>query len=312
MTMAREWAILTTESAYGTLTDTPVLNTDYIALRLDQGNSLTIRKTPAQQVIRTHDTLNRRAFRHSERYSVGGTIRCLAYATHLPLLLPWALQPINGAQDSPWTTTEQPNDLASCTLDHTMEDSSGNLIKTRYSGLKVASGELVFNNQTDIGVLTLQVVGKSATTHSQTEPAYTAYPSDVYCLQDLTTFKIASATTNFRQFTVRWNNMLRSRYDEAATLSSCRMRGRDLDYEAVLLLKSSPARRTAFEGLTAQDCEFVWNNGSNTMTFDFNGNSYIDSIQPETTPLEDEFEQTLLLHSHYDGSAGTDLSLSFT
>jgi hypothetical protein len=310
--MAREALIWTVESAYGTIKTSPVLNTDYLPIRLSDGNSFTVRRAPIRQVINTADTNNLRAFVVSRRYQVLGQLKCLAYVGHMPLLLRWALQGINSGQTSPWTTTELPGDLASATLDHFIEDpSAGTVTKYRYTGMKVLSGEAVWNNETDIGMVTMQLVGKAATTHTQTEPADSDYPSNVYCLQDLTTIKIGSTTTNLSEFRVTWNNNLARRFDEAPTLNSCRLRGRNVDFGANLLYKIATDRRAAFTGQTAQDSEFVFTNGANTMGFDFAATNYISSLE-DALPLADDFTQMLGVEAFYDTTANTDLTLSFT
>jgi hypothetical protein len=310
--MAREFATLTIESAYGTIQTTPTINTQYVPLRLNEGNAITVRRTPVVQTVRTADTLNRRSFIVTERHMVEGQIKCLAYVPQMPLLLGWALTPINSGQTTPWTTTERPNDLASMTLDHAIEDPvSGTVTKYRYTGLKVRSGSLVFDNQTDMGVLTLDVVGKTTGSTTFSEPADTDYPSAVYCLQDLTTIKYGEATTNIRSLNLSWTNDMAARHDETASLSSCRMRGRTVDFSSALLYKISPDRRAAFIAQTVQDCEFVFTSGANTMTLEFAGTNYISGLNDQT-PLAEEFEQEITVGSFYDTTANTDFSLAFS
>jgi hypothetical protein len=311
--MAREALIVTTETAYGTIKTSPVLGTDYLAFRLHEGNSCTVRRRDIHQTFRTADAANRRALRISKRYAVEGQLKCLAYVSHMPLLLKWALELVNSGQTTPWTTTIRPGMLASMTLDHFLEDSTdGTIAKKRYTGCIVKSGSLVFNNDSDVGLLTLDIVGSTATTHTQTEPALSAYPTSAYCLQDLTTIKVGSATTNIKQLSLNWTNMVKPRWDESPYVTACRLFGRNIDHVAQVLYKDSPDRRGAYEALTVQDCEYVWTAGSNTMKFDFHGTSYFDSVPAESSPLDDDFEQTLTLHSHIDPTAGTDMTLTFT
>lgn len=310
--MAREWLIATIESAYGTIKSSPTVNTEYIPVRLSEDNSFTMRKVPIRQTIRTADTRNRRAFTLSKRTQYEGQLKCLAYVAHMPLICQWATSMINSGQSSPWTTTERPNDLASCTIDHAIEDpSAGTVTKTRYTGVKVASMEAVWDNQTDYGKVTLNLVGKTSTTHTQTEPADSDYPSAVYCLQDLTTIKFGSTTTNIRSFRLSVANTMAKHFDEAATLSYCRMKGRDVNFGSQLLYKIGTDRRDAFTALTAQDCEFTFTSGSNTMKFDFDNTNYIGSLE-DSLPLGDEFSQDMTVEAFYDTSVDGDLAVTFT
>lgn len=311
--MAREFATLTIESAYGTPTNAnATINTTYIPLRLNEGSAITVRRAPVVQTVRTADTLNRRSFIVNERHTVAGQIKCLAYVPQMPLLLGWALTPIDSGQTAPWTTTERPNDLASMTLDHAIEDPvSGTVTKYRYTGLKVRSGSLVFDNQTDMGVLTLDVVGKTTGSTTFSEPADTDYPAAVYCLQDLTTIKYGSSTTNIRSLSLSWTNDLAARHDESPGLASCRLRGRTVDFMSALLYKISPDRRDAFINQTVQDCEFEFTSGANTMKFEFAGTNYISGLNDQT-PLAEEFEQEITVGSFYDTTANTDFAISFT
>lgn len=311
--MSREFAVLTIESAYGTIQTSPTLNTQFIPLRLNEGNAVTVRRSPVRQVVRTADTRNRRAFQISERHSVAGQIKCLAYVAHMPLLMRWALTPINSGQTSPWTTSEQPNDLASCTLDHAIEDpTNGTITRYRYTGLKVESGSLTFDNQTDMGVLTLNVIGKTTGSTSFAVPTDSDYPATVYCLQDLTTIGLGGTTTNIRSIALNWTNDMAARFDELSSLASCRLRGRTVDLTASLLYKISPDRRTQFNNQTALTCEFTFTNGSNTMVWDFYDNCTLSSVGDQT-PLAEEFEQELTAESFYDAATDdSDFGISFT
>jgi hypothetical protein len=311
--LSREFATLTIESAYGTIQTTPTINTQYIPLRLSEGNAVTVRRTPIVQTVRTADTRNRRAFTVTERHAVAGQIKCLAYVAHMPLLMRWALTPINAGQTSPWTTAEQPNDLASCTLDYAMEDpTSGTVTKYRYTGLKVQSGSLTFDNQTDMGMLTLNVIGRTTGSTTFSAPTDSDYPSAVYCLQDLTTIGLGGSTTNIRSLALNWTNDLAPRYDETAFLSSCRLRGRTVDLTASLLYKISPDRRTQLNDQTALTCEFVFTSGANTMTLDFYDNCRLSSVGDQT-PLAEEFEQEITAQSYYDAATDdSDFGVSFT
>lgn len=307
-----EFATLTTESAHGTATASPVLNADYIALRLDQDTAVSVFRQPVIQRVRTADTRNALAYARSERYQCPGRISTLLYATHAPLLLKWALVPMAGGT-TPWTSSIPAGNLPSMTLEHAYEDVAGTLIKRKFTGGYVLGGRLAGDNQSDFVRLELDVQFSAAAASTVSAPAASAYPSDPYTFQDSSGGLTigGSVVTSYTAFEFAWQNRMALPFDEAATVQRGRLRGRDATVNATLKLKNSPDRRGALEALTAQTMSLVLNNGTNSVTFNFGTDSVMESIQT-ALPLGDEAMELLAIPVTYDVSDDRLLAVSFT
>lgn len=316
--MAKQWLVLTTEASFKTKTGTPVLNTDYFPVRLDQDNAFTPRVTPQFWEVLTADADNEPVLTGTERSSCPGRISMLLYATHAPAMLRWALARVNQVPTPklPWVTSEPRGDLGTMTADYAIEDpSTGTQAKLAYRGGKVLGGELLGNNTTDLMRLNLDVLFADTAASVLAEPAITDYPTDPYAFQDLTggtsAFKIGTATTNFQSFALRWRNNVVPKWDESSTPVRMRMNGRRISWEAQLLYKATPDRRAAYVARTAQDVEFKFDNGSKTALIDLNLRNFIQQVG-DILPLGDEFAQTIGGDSFVDTAQGASISLAFT
>jgi hypothetical protein len=316
--MARQWLVLTSESAYKTKTSTPTINVDFINVRLDQSNAFTPRQTPIPWELRSADTDNERVLTGYERSAYTGRLSTVLYAVQAPFLLKWALTKVDQTPtpDLPWTTTEPAGDLGSVSADFAIEDPvAGTQAKLVYRGGKVLGGELTGSAESPLMRLTLDLAFSDTAASVLAEPAVTAYPTDPYVFQDLTggsaIFKVGSTTTNFRSFSLRWQNNVIPAYDEFAVPQRMRLRGRTIDFETQLLYKTSTDRRTAFTGRTAQDCEFTFANGTNTAKIDLHARSFFSAVE-DGLALDDEFTQTVTGQTYFDTATSSSVTLTFT
>lgn len=316
--MARQWLVLTSESAYKTKTASPVLNTDMINIRLDQADSFTVRQAPIPWELRTADTDNERVLTGYERSSYTGRLQTVLYAVQAPFLLRWALGKVDQVPTPkiPWVTTEPTGDLGSASADFAIEDPvTGTQSKLVYRGGKVLGGELSGSAESPLMRLSLDLAFSDTAASALAEPAVTAYPTAPYTFQDLTggtsIFKVGSTTTNFRSFSLRWTNNVRAAYDEFAVPQRMRLRGREIGFETQLLYKTSVDRRAAFTGRTAQDCEFTFDNGTNTAKIDLHARTFFSSVA-DGLALDDEFTQTVSGDTYFDTAQAASVTLTFT
>src|SRR5208337_4852109 len=129
--MSREFLLMVEESAYKTPVASPVVYptaspTAYYA-RLDGGNVFTMRPRPVMVTVPYGGGVAVDGFRVSDKMECKGRLQVKLYAgagvaAGTPglggFLMQWAAQQVNAAQSAPWTTTEPPGDLASCSIYH--------------------------------------------------------------------------------------------------------------------------------------------------------------------------------------------------
>lgn len=323
--MARQFLQIVTESAYRVPTATPALNVDRIPIRISDGNAFALRPAPQFWTIRSADSRNRRALTGSERTVLAGRLQTRLYYEQAPLLLKWALQPIlaGGPPAVPWATAEPVGDLASCTVYHAIERDDGTLRRRAYEGCKVGGGELAGDNGTDLLTLSLDLVASTPrgdpTAATPTadpdatefpEPASADYPVRACVFQDSAgALKIGDIRSNYSSFRLTWRSNLDPRHDEFRYITSARHNGRDVDFNANLLLKATPDDRTTLETVSPLDCSVTFTDGTYSFTFDFNGFNYV-TADADATPLERRFDHTLSLSNYLD-PASTDMTLSF-
>lgn len=326
--MARRFLRITQESSFGTYTPNaggPSLNPS-VVIRGNGPNYFRPFTKPQLWQIMDTSGQNIPALVGSEVTMVGGQLVTQLYASQAQFLLQWGLQRINTAQTSPWTTTELPYDLASCTIDFGYTRGTTAIKRTRYLGCKVVSGSIACSTDAPVCILTLNIVGStpqgntfdSSTDPDATvfpEPALTAYPIDPYLFQHtLGALTIGSARTKYDKLSIEWTNQCKAYFDENRFANAVKMNGRTIKWSSHLRLKPTPDdRASTYEVVSASAGSVVFDNGTNTCTLDFNGQNFMEDLQ-EDLPLDEEFYYDLNLFSALDSSVAapnSDLQLTF-
>lgn len=316
--MSMQQAIMTTESAFKTATASPVLNTDYIALRIDTDNGVYFRREPQfWGPVRSAHTRNRRERTGTERFLIRGNVSQVLHRVQAPLLIRWALQPVDQTPtpDLPWTTSVAAGHLGTAQFDGAHEQMDNGTMRRRLvNGAVCVSGRIEGNNQTDLIRYSANFIAATEGPSSFTAPAATDYPTSEYVFQDMWSgsgiFKVGSATTSVSSWAIDWTNFVTPQWYEASSIIEPRMMGRDINFTFTERLNSTPDRRTPFDARTAQDCEFTLHDGTGSVKFDFHARSFMESIQ-DSLPLQNEYTRTITASVFFDPAQGTDLTLTF-
>lgn len=321
--MARRFLRITQEAAFGTYN---AVGTSII-IRLNGGNAFRPATKPTLWQIADSSGQNIPALVGSNVSAVGGQLVTQLYAAQAQFLLGWATTRINAGGTTPWTTSELPYDLPSCTIDFGYTRSDGTITRKRYLGCKVASGSIACSADSPVAILTLGIVGStpqgntfdSSADPDATafpEPAITAYPTDPYVFQHTKGFMtVASSRTLFDRLNISWQNAMKAYYDESRFANAIKMNGRTMKWSTRLRLKASPNdRASTYEIMAASAGSVKFDNGTNTCKLDFAGKNYMEDLQ-EDMPQDEEYYYDLSLFAAMDTSVAapnSDLTLTFT
>ena len=321
--MARRFLRITQEAAFGTYNGTGAS----IIIRGNGANYFKPMTKPQLYQVMDSSGQNLTAIVGSAISMVGGQLTTQLCASQAQFLLGWATTRINAAQTSPWTTTELPYDLASCTIDFGYTRSDGTVKRKRFLGCKVASGSIQCSADAPVAILNLNIVGSTpqGNTFDSSidpdatafpEPAITTYPTDPYLFQHTKGFlTIASARTLYDKLSITWQNQMKAYFDESRFANAVKMNGRTMKWSSHLRLQASPDDRTStYEVVAASAGSVKFNNGTNTCKLDFAGKNYMENLD-EDLPLDGEHYYNLDLLATMDTSVAapnSDLTLTFT
>src|SRR3954471_20775684 len=215
---AREFVWIIKESALNTAMATPTAGTDSIYLRLTEGNSFSMAADTIIEEIPYGGGLAVCGEAIADKYSVKGTLKTRLYPAQQALLMDWGLSRINAAQTTPWTTTEPPGDLASCTVYHAIKLSDGTYRRKKFTGVKVDAVSIDVSSKSTSAMLTLTLTGCKALGHAldttsdpdATEfpaPAESAYPTAPYTFKHTSGgVKIGSIRTAYDSLSIKVDN----------------------------------------------------------------------------------------------------------
>jgi hypothetical protein len=325
VTNAREYLLIVQESALNTPMTSPVLGTNMIYIRLADGNAFKMRAKPVIQKVMYGGGYAVAAEAISDHYALEGTLDTLLYPTQANLLLSWATSRINSAQTSPWTTTEIPGDLASCTIYHAIRQSTGAYNLKQYSGVKVSSVKIDVSRDATIAKLSLGLMGSQQTgfgtqTGDPTStpfpaPAETNYPTGPYTFAMTSGYLSIGGTTRsgYQNISIDIKNALDGEWFEAAYRQIIQFLGRESSLQTKLFYKPSPDDASAFEALTAQALEVTFENGvtGQNLTINFNGQNTISDL-PWDLPLDKVYTVDMTLDNRFDPAAGTPGDFAFS
>ena len=320
---AREFLYIVQESALGTPVTTPSVGTTSIFIRLIDSNAFSMIAKPVQVKIPYGGGLAKNSEIVSDRYACVGNLKTNLYGSQAAFLMGWAATEINAGQTLPWTTTELPNDLASCTVYHGIQTSTGVFLKKAYGGCKVSSWKIEVSDQATVTSLSLGLTActQSAMGTLSGDPT-TALPTPTEAEMPLGPYKFTmlaggltlggASRTQFSSLAITGTNALDGQWFESAGLSILNYHGREVMLESDLFLKLSPDDRSAYEAASATAAVVVFTNGvsNQNMTIDMKGENVITDL-PFDLPIGTAFKQKLQITSTLDQSAGTDLAISF-
>lgn len=314
-----EWLEVVVESAYGVPKTSPVAGTDSLYIRLSGPNRFTMRTKPKKRKIVGGGGYAVPAFAVSDQFETMGDLSLELSYTQASVLCDWAITRINSGQTTPWTTTEPPGDLASCTIYHgTMRD-DGTVRKRQYNGVKVTNWNLPITAETGTGLLKLGLRAKKAgpdPTSLAVAPADTAFPTDLVLFYQASgaILKATVALTLVEGVTMSATNGLDARYYLSQYLTLDRLKGRAAKAELDVQYTSSPEWRTLYEALTSEALSFAWTNTTHTIAFDYNTNNLVDDVGDDLTPGK-VYNQKVTYENQWDTSVGGstgDVTFTFT
>lgn len=309
----RQYLKIWKETSYGVFANpgSPVKNTDYVVVRLDQGNSFTPRPTPKPYVIRAADGFNRRVQTGSAQTDVKGNLNTILYPEQAQFFLEAMCK---------LTTTSGVPDTGSYTIDHAIvtEDTVHTIAYRRYLGMKVEQGTLAGSRDNVIFRLNIGWDGKQPASPNITvtdfpEPAETEFPATLpYVfthMQSPGNLTLTTSRSEFGSFQLTVKNMLDPTFFEQTYKTRCKWCGRDLDME-IMLLYQTAADRADFEAVTARAVSARVDNGTNHFILDFKASNF-DTAVEDDLPLEKLHTQKLTWSNYYDTTALTDLAMTF-
>jgi Phage tail tube protein len=323
VTNAREYLLVVRESALNTPIMSPVLGTDMIYIRLADGNAFKMRAKPVIQKVSYGGGFAVAAEAISDHYAVEGTLDTLLYPAQAQLLLDWATTRINSAQTSPWTTTEVPGDLASCTVYHAIRQSTGAYNLKQFSGVKVTSAKIDVSREATIAKLSLGLMGSKQvgfgtetgdpTSTPFPAPAETSYPTGPYTFA-MTAGQLSiggSTRTGYASLGIDIKNAIDGQWFETSFRQVLQFLGRESQLSTKLFYKPSPNDGITFESLTAQAAEVTFQNGvtGQNLTINFNGQNTISDL-PYDLPLDKVYMIDMTLDNRFDPSAPGDFVFS--
>jgi len=335
--VAREFALIVQESAYGIPVTTPVVwttTTPYntataFYIRLDEGNAFAMRARPQEVEVPYGGGLAIGAYRVTDKIECRGNLRCKLTAGLAPFILSWASARVNTGQTLPWPNTEPPGDLASCAVYHAIMRDDGSYRRRVYLGCKVDSWSLDMSSDSTVGTLNL---GLSASTvqgnvyDGSVDPTATVFPApqdnnlpvDPYLFVHTAGTVVLNSVVrrNIAQLTLNGANTLARSFFNQRFLGKLRFTGRKTTAACRLEYQTTPDDRVTYEGqmpygVTPVPVHITWDDGTHTLKIEMNANNVIDPLD-EDLPLDGLYFQSSTYNNLWDATAHTDFAFSFT
>lgn len=291
-----EFLWIVKESAYTVAKTSPVAGTDSIYIRLAGANRFGMRAVPTKRKVAFGGGFASPGYAVSDQWAIAGGLEVELCYSQAQLLLDWALTPVNGAQTLPWTTTEPPCDLASCSVYHGIQREDGTIKRRRYAGVKVPTAKLTSSASAGLTTLSLGLRASKMdanTYYGSSDPDGTAFPApaDTVFPTDAVLFihtngrlSVGSTLTYCQSIDLNVDNHLDPLYFASPFLMIDRKRGRSATAAASLLYTASPDWRADFEALTSRAASFSWSNGTHTIAVNYRGNNLLDTLSDDLTP----------------------------
>lgn len=331
----REYLMLVKESAYLTPKATPVTwttavsygiaNADAYYIRLDGGNSFSMRPRPTGIVnVPYGGGFDVPAYMVSDKQECKGQLTTKLCVGQAPFLLSWLCSRVVGGT-APWTTTVPVGDLASCSIYHATVRPDGSVQRRVYLGAKCDSGSLTVSESSTVATLQLNISASTPQGNqfdSSADPSSGTFPSpaDIDFPVDPFVFLHAGGTsfvtyggavrTQFTDLTLTVTNELARRWFANRYLQVLSFVGRKTSVAMKLLYPLAAQNdRANYEGLTPETCSIELNNGTHGVTFGLNAQNVLTPFEDDL-PLNDLYFQSSTSNNQWDPSAGSDLTLT--
>jgi hypothetical protein len=328
---SRQVVLACIESSYGTAKSTPALGTDMAYLRLPTDDAFTAEMVPLINLVPHGGGLNVPGDAVAEAYALAGELVTPLYpGIWTTLLMGAAGIPINSGRTAPWTTTDASavmpvGDLASLSFYEYMLFPAQTTERNRHAGCKFSRWSLSCSEQqralifrgSFLGIRSIGNAQESTTDPDATEfPLYTEgdLPTGHYHFGHMAsgtgTIKIGSARVKIESLTASCENYLDPKRYASSYLQTCEFVGRQLTVQAVVKLESM-TDRDAFRALTAQDCEFKWDNGSHTLKVDMHDANIITSYKRQFSSRQPN-KAALTVTSKWSTAQAADFGITLT
>jgi hypothetical protein len=305
---------------------TPVAGVDSMYIRLSEGE-FDMEVAPVIQTIGYGGGFAVTAESVTDHYGVKGSLKTKLYPTQALMLLNWLTTRIDAAQTSPWVTTENAGDLASCTVYHAILQANGVYRREKHTGVKCASGSLDISRDSTTGVLNLSLEGcrtfpnayDASAAPDATEfpaPAEADYPYGPYTFtQTAGLVTVGAVRVQYKSINFKVTNKLNGEWFETSYLTKNEFTGRDVTMDVDLLLKGTPDDRASFETVAPLAASLGFDNGvtGQAITINFNARNVISGLK-RSLPMDKSYMQKLTLRCQWDpaanAGAGGDIAFS--
>lgn len=329
MASSREYLLLVEESALNVPVASPIYwptaSANAFYIRLTDSNAWGMYTAPVFVDIPYGGGLAITADTVCDHYECKGSLKTMLYPQQAAFLMNWICTRINGAQTSPWTTTEPPGDLASVSAYHAVQRADGTYKLQRFGGVKVNAGTIAVSRASTVASLSLELTGCRSWGNAIDGtvdplvgefpvPADTAFPTGPYVFkQTAGALTVGSVVVGYEDLNINFANVVDGRWLEASYLQVNQFCGRASKLDASIRFKTTPDYQTAMEALTAQAVSIGFNNGvtNQNLLIQFNGQNRLRSL-PYDTPLDAVHMRKLELMNQYDLSAGQDISFTMS
>lgn len=316
---SREYLQITQETAYGT-TPVKVVGTNSFYCRLHEDDIFTGQENPVPLDIPYGGG------RTTPAQTVHDQKVCLfAFKTYmypgemLNTLCDWAMTPINTGRTAPWTTTDSAGvmpvgDLPSLTFGHGFEYSDGTVLELEYTGAKCLTWSVAASRQDPRFVFTCTGQAIKQNSVNITPPTETQYPDGMYLFSHTGGNLIiadsgSTARTMYDAITLSGQNTMDPNWFESTYVQLIKFCGRTVTMDVNLLLKPSPDDLALFQAQTDLTVSLAIDDGTNSLTFDFNDTNYFKSIA-RNLRVGGVYKRRARLQNFWDRTTGNDFSFT--
>lgn len=300
----------------------------FVYPRLD-GGSFDMRAVPIMEDLQAGNGVAMLGTRFSDAVEAKGTLRMKLPASQAAFLIGLALQNIDAGRTVPFVTTDPGGnvpvgDLATFSAYYGVKAFDGTVRRRRFGGCRFNSMTLEGTAdsprqvQATFEVEAAKVYGNTSFGGSDAdpddtefpEPSFADLPNDIFLFSHMSLKLGGAVRPQCYSHSLKFTNKNDPQRYGSKWLQTAQFQGRDSSVESKLLYKTNPGDRAVFEQLASQAVQFVIDNGSVGVTFEFHGNNFIHQVTDDTS-LGKSYAQTLSIDNALDAASGTGVSVSF-
>ena len=328
---SREYLWVVPELSYGTPIGSPTTGTNAFYARLHETDSFSGQMNPVLLDVPYGGGRATPALQVSDQYTCTFSFKTYLYAgPYSALLCGWAMTPIDAGRTVPWVTTDStylmpPGDLASLSFYHAIQRADSTYDLRRYSGAKCLTWNISASRQSPIAVLSvtgqairddLNAAGVQAYPTGTEFPAPTEvqYPTNPYLYShtagNLTLINSGSTVrTQYASLSLAGSNVMDPNWFESKYPQIIRFCGRTITLGANLFLTPTPDDLAFLQQKTQMKSSLVFNNGTNSLTFNLETNNYLKSVA-RNLPLNQVFKRQISVQNFWDATNSTDFTVT--